>query len=167
MNRIDLVLVLLLVACALRGYWRGFFRECFAVLALVGGLVAASQFTALGEAWLQRYGRLPAVVQTGLSFVVIFSLVHIAVNSLGVFIDRPARGWLMGGFTRLGGALMGTGKGLAVSALVLLFLHLFSVPRLDEQIMSSRIGRPLVSAAGDVIRLSLQSLTPPAAPSQT
>ena len=38
MNTVDLALAFLLAIGALRGYWRGFFRESFGLLAVVGEL---------------------------------------------------------------------------------------------------------------------------------
>lgn len=158
MNGVDLALGILLSVCALRGYWRGFFRETFGLLALIGGVAAAVEFAALGAAMLQQYVHLPAAVDAGLAFVAIFVVVHTGINLVGVLLDRLTGALFLRGLNRLGGALLGAGKGAAVLGLVLLFLHLFPViPELDGQIMSSTIGRPLVSAAGNVIRLSLQS----------
>ena len=163
MNGVDLALSVLLALCALRGYWRGFFRESFGLLALVGGVAAAARFATLGASLLQQYVRLPAAVDAGLAFVVIFVMVHTIVNLIGVVFDRLTAALFLRGINRLAGAALGAGKGAAVLALVLLFFHLFPIiPELDGQIMSSNIGRPLVNVAGDVIRLGLQ----PPAPSQ-
>ena len=38
MNRIDVVLAVVLALFALRGFWRGFSREIFALIGLVGGV---------------------------------------------------------------------------------------------------------------------------------
>lgn len=168
MNRVDLALAVLLAACALRGFWRGFFRECFGLLALVAGLAAAFGCTAAGSGWTQHYLRLPTPLQTGVAFVVIFALVHIVVNLLGVLVDRLASASLSGGLSGVAGALLGAGKGVAVLGFVLLFLHLFPiVPVLDEDIMSSTIGRPLVTAASNVIRFGQQTAAQPDSPSRT
>ena len=42
-----------------------------------------------------------------------------------------------------------------------------ALPDLDSSIMQSTIGRPLVTAAGDVVRLGLQSAVQPDAASKT
>jgi len=168
MNGVDLALALLLAVCALRGYWRGFFRESFGLLALIAGIAAAARFASLGAGVLQDYVRLPAAVDAGLAFVAIFVIVHTLVNLIGVLLDRLSAALFLRGINRLAGAALGAGKGAAVLALVLLFFHLFPViPELDGQIMSSSIGRPLVNVAGDVIRLGLQPTAPQDVPSKT
>ena len=168
MNGVDLGLGVLLTLCALRGYWRGFFRESFGLLALVAGVAAAARFAALGAGVLQHYLHLPAAVDAGLAFVAIFVIVHTVVNLVGVVLDRLTAALFLRGINRLAGAALGAGKGAAIIALVLLFFHLFPVvPDLDGQIMGSSLGRPLVNVASDVIRLALQPAAPQDAPSKT
>jgi uncharacterized membrane protein required for colicin V production len=40
-SRIDVVLAVVLALFALRGFWRGFSREIFALIGLVGGVAVA------------------------------------------------------------------------------------------------------------------------------
>lgn len=158
MNGVDLALGLLLAVCALRGYWRGFLRESFGLLALIVGIAAAIRFAAIAAVVVQRYVGLPAAVDAGLAFVTIFVIVHTVINLIGVLLDRLTGALFLRGINRLAGAVFGAGKAAAVLALILLFFHLFPViPELDGQIMSSSIGRPLVSVAGDVVRRGLLS----------
>ena len=164
MNAVDLVLVFLLLLWALRGYWRGFFRESFGLIALVGGLAMATQFAALGGGLLQQRFRIPAPVDAGVAFVTIFLIVHTLVNLVGVLFDRLAGALFLRSINRLAGAAFGAGKGAAILGLLLLFLHLFPlVPDLDAQIMNSVIGRPLVNTAGDAVRFALQTAAQPEA----
>lgn len=158
MNGVDLALGLLLAVCALRGYWRGFLRESFGLLALIVGIAAAIRFAAIAAVVVQRHVGLPAAVDAGLAFVTIFVIVHTVINLIGVLLDRLTGALFLRGINRLAGAAFGAGKAAAVLALILLFFHLFPViPELDGQIMSSSIGRPLVSVAGDVVRRGLLS----------
>ncbi len=158
MNAVDLALVFLLLAWALRGYWRGFFRESFGLIALVGGIAMAIRLAAIGASVLQQRLRIPPPVDAGVAFVAIFVIVHTLVNLIGVLLDRLAGALFLRGINRLAGAAFGAGKGAAILGLLLLFLHLFPfVPELDGQIMHSVIGRPLVNAAGDAVRFALQA----------
>ncbi|MFQ5666473.1 MAG: CvpA family protein [Candidatus Binatia bacterium] len=167
MTSIDAALAVVLVLCALRGYWRGFLREFFGLLGLVGGVAAAFQFTAAGVAMLRVYATLPAPLLTGAVFVVIFVVFHAGLNLVGVLLNHLARTPLLHAVNGLAGAVVGAGKGAAVLALVLLFLHLFPfAPALDARIMTSTIGRPLVNVAGDVIRAGSRATRRPDSPSQ-
>jgi membrane protein required for colicin V production len=152
MNAVDIVLVVVLAACALRGYWRGFLRELFGLLGLAAGGIAAITFTAEGVAFLKEYTTLAPPILSGIVFVGIFIVVHTAINLIGLLFDRLAKAMFLRGLNRLAGAVFATGKGAVVLALLLFAVHLSQVlPALDEQIMSSTIGRPLVLAAGDLI----------------
>jgi membrane protein required for colicin V production len=161
MNGVDLALIVILGAFALRGYWRGFFRESFGVLALIAGMAAAQQFTAWGAAMVQGRVPLPPAAQTGVAFVLIFVVVHTVMNLIGVVLDRLAGASRLWGINRLAGAVLGVAKGGVVLAVVLLFLHLFPVtPAADVHIMGSAVARPLVAVASDVLRLGMRSTQP-------
>ena len=154
MNGVDVALIAALAGCALRGWWRGFFRECFGLFALVVGISTALRFAASGEAVLQPHLRLPPSVASGLAFVSIFVGVHAAINVAGAVLNR-----LMGTATRrtvngVGGALLGAAKGAVVLAFLLLFLHLFPpTSAVDPQVMGSSFARSLVGVASNAIRI--------------
>lgn len=158
MNGVDVALVVVLAACALRGWWRGFFRECFALLALIVGVATALRFTAGGEAALQIHLRLPAPVGAGVAFVAIFVVVHGLINVVGVLLTRLTHTATLSVINGIGGAALGAGKGAVVLAFLLLFLHLFPlVSTLDPHVMGSAIGRSLVGAASNAIRVGTQT----------
>ena len=154
MNGVDAALVVVLAGCALRGWWRGFLRECFGVVALVAGVAAALRFTAGGEAALQPHLRLPSPVGAGVAFVAIFVIVHGLINVAGVLLSRLTRTAAWGLLNGIGGALLGVAKGAIVLAFLLLFVHLFPLASgFDPQVMGSSIARPLVGVAGSAIRI--------------
>ena len=156
MNGIDVALVVLLLLCGLRGSWRGFFRESFGFAALLLGLLAALRGAEAGASWLSGHtqaAELNGSALLGAAFVVIFLVVSAAVNLVGVACDQLFGRGTLRIPSRIGGALFALGKGGAVLAFVLLFLHLFPVvPGIDQQITGSRIARSMVSAAGAALR---------------
>lgn len=154
MNGVDVALVIVLAGCALRGWWRGFFRECFGVVALVVGVAAALRFTGGAEGAVQSHLRLPSPVGAGVAFVAIFVVVHGFINVVGVLVSRLTHTAALDVLNGIGGALLGVAKGTVVLAFLLLFLHLFPlVPSFDPQVMGSSLGRPLVGVAGNAIRI--------------
>jgi membrane protein required for colicin V production len=157
MNTVDLAAGIVFALFALRGYWRGFFREAFGVLALFGGLAAAMRFSAAGAIRLEPYMALP-VVREGVAFVAIFVVTHAAATLVGYLLHRLAGASALGWANRLAGVAVGAAKGGALLAFVLLFLHLFPLMRtLDTRLMESRVGPPLITAAGNVIRFGIAS----------
>jgi membrane protein required for colicin V production len=155
MNTVDLVLVIVLAVFALRGYWRGFFRESFGLLALFGGVAVALRLASVGAAWLEPYGG-PLVVREGVAFVLTFVVTHASINLVGFLLDQMAGAASVGGLNRAAGVAVGAGKGGALAAFVLLFLHLFPLaPTLDARLKESRLAPPFVQIAGSVIRSAL------------
>jgi membrane protein required for colicin V production len=161
MNRIDVALLVLLLFCAVRGFWRGLFRESFGFLGLIAGLAAALRLSEVGSvalaARLPGWDALPETARLGIAFVFLFLAVHAFFNLFGVLLDRVFRSLTVRRISHAAGAMFAVAKGGAVLAFVLLFLHLFPVvPGLDERIMESRLARPLLSAASSVIRAGLR-----------
>jgi membrane protein required for colicin V production len=156
MNGVDVVVAIAVALAGLRGYFRGFLRELFGLLALGGGIVAAVQWGGAASALIGDAIPGPQVIRDGVAFVAVFVGAHVLINLTGFLLDRLAAALLLGGVNRVVGAMFGGAKATAVAAVVLLFVHLFPpFAALDEQIMTSSIGRPLVAAASGLLRLGL------------
>jgi uncharacterized membrane protein required for colicin V production len=156
MNAIDIGLVVVLLLCALRGSWRGLFREVFGFVALVGGLLSALRFAGDGAAWLGTVAPAADLNPTavlGAAFVGVFLVVSTIVNLVGLAMDQVFGRGPLRIPSRVAGALFAVAKGAAVAACTLLFLQLFPVVKgLDRTILDSRLARPLVSAAETTLR---------------
>ena len=157
MNPVDLAVGFTLGIFALRGYWRGFFRESFGVLALLGGLAAAMRLSPGLSQRLEPYAALP-VVREGTAFVGTFVATYCVTTLIGYALHRLAGGAAYGLANRLAGVAVGAGKGGALLAFVLLFLHLFPlIGTLDTRLMESHLAPPLIAAASNVIRFGVGS----------
>jgi membrane protein required for colicin V production len=161
MNLIDVALVVLLLLCALRGFWRGFFRESFGFLGLIVGLGGALRFSDIGAAALVPYLPLPSTALVGISFVGLFMVAYTALNLFGLLLERLIGSLMLQRANQLAGSVFAVAKGGAILALVLLFFHLFRVPALDQRIMESRVARPLVAAAESIIHAGLRTVAQP------
>jgi uncharacterized membrane protein required for colicin V production len=161
MNRIDVALVVLLLLCAVRGFWRGVFRESFGFIGLIAGLAAALRFaevvaTSLSGA-IPGWEAVPDAARLGIAFVATFLVVQTFFAVFGYLLERSLASLTMRRASHAAGALFAVAKGAAVLSFVLLFFHLFPVvPSLDGPIMDSRIGRPLLTAASSLIRAGLR-----------
>ncbi|MBX3026519.1 CvpA family protein [bacterium] len=156
MNAIDIGLVVVLLLCALRGSWRGLFRESFGFAALIGGLLAALRCAEPAAAWLGTVAPVADVNPTavlGAAFVGVFLVASTIINLVGVATDQVLGRGALRIPSRIVGALFAAAKGAAVIACGLLFLQLFPVVKgLDRLILDSRLARPLVSAAEKALR---------------
>ena len=122
MNIVDPILLALLSLFALRGYFKGLFREAFSLLGLFVGFMVAVRYdeavaTLWAEAWTSSFFLYRAVTFIALFFVTYFSL-----NLVGWLLHRSESLLFLQGINRVGGVLLGTGKGAAILALAILFL---------------------------------------------
>ena len=167
MNAIDIGLVVVLLLCALRGSWRGLFREVFGFVALLGGLLAALRAAEPTAAWIGTVAPVADINPTavlGAAFVGVFLVVSTFINLLGVASDQVFGRGALRIPSRVIGALFAAAKGAAVAACALLFLQLFPVVKgLDRKILDSRLARPLVSAAEATLRSEWHSGAAPGA----
>jgi membrane protein required for colicin V production len=150
-NRIDLVLAIVLVLFALRGFWRGFSREFFGFIGLIGGLAVAAASYADGVR------HVPAVVPENLrpiaAFAAIFLLVDLAAHLIGSLVHRLFGVLFLSPVNRLAGAVFGVVKGAAMSAIALLLVRAYTpVPAFMGELERSQLARPLLGIAGQLGR---------------
>jgi membrane protein required for colicin V production len=120
-NWVDVTVAAVLVGFAIRGLMRGFLRELLALVGLFLGLwVALLQFVPLGE-WLQRQVSLAEPLPFHVAFLAIFFGISLLANIVGFFLQKVAKGLLMGWLDAIVGLGFGAVKGVMILT-VLLFL---------------------------------------------
>lgn len=127
MNIVDLILIILLAAAAIRGFIKGFFEEFASVAAIVLGVLCAMMFSDQVKIWLTgvvswQPGTIKAVAFF-LIFISVLIVVHLIANALEKFVRAIALGIL----SRIGGAIFGVIK----SAFILSFL-MYVVARIES-----------------------------------
>jgi len=162
-NQVDVVLLVLLVPFALRGYWRGFLREGFALSGLIGGVAAAVAFRAeLASALLGR-GLVTPAIATPVAIAILFLAVYVGAQLAGAVADRLARAVFLGGVNRAAGLAFGLTKGAALLGLVLaLLLRVLPSPSLEQMVTHSKLGGPLVELVTRAVAAG-RSFAPPVA----
>jgi membrane protein required for colicin V production len=166
-NQVDLVVVALLLLFALRGYWRGFLREGFALVGLVAGMAAAAVGWPDVTRLIVQHGVAESPLADILAVSVLFLVVYVAARIIGRLADRLARAVHLGGLNRVVGLGFGVAKGVALVALVL-FLMAQLAPSLAVQkvIDRSALGPPLIRLAARIVEAGRASLPLPAAQRQ-
>lgn len=100
---------------ALKGFLRGFFREAFGLLAVVGGIGASVLFgEALGQEAVLRWGVSPWVGRVGAHGVLFLGL-YLGFQAVGYGLHRLGRVVFLGGLDRLAGALLGVLTGVLLA----------------------------------------------------
>lgn len=160
-NPVDVLLLGLFTLCAVRGYFRGLFREVMGLAGFVLGAVAAVLFSGAAAAELQRFVDAGPVLAEVATAVAIFVGVNLLTHLLAAMLDRLARVTFLTGVARVAGAFVGIGKGaVLVGFLLFLVRALAPMPHVVDAIDHSRLGAPLADAAADLFRAGTGALGP-------
>ncbi len=152
MNGFDMIILVVMGYCVIRGIFRGFIREVSAIVGVLGGGYAAYSYyrplSPLFAAWISdpSYHAIAA-------FLVLFCAVFLAVMLVGILIRFLVKMALLGVIDRIFGAMIGAVKGVLIVSLIFLFLVSFLPPRAGLIVQQSRLS-PLVNAVSkDMVRL--------------
>ena len=153
MSILDLILIFLLFLFAIRGFFKGLFRETFSLLGLFTGFLVAVQFYEPASTLWQGYWKVSPIIPKAIIFIALFFTVYFAFNMTGRFLHRSAKVIFLTGLNRIGGILLGAGKGAAILALILFLMDSSPViskqmrQRVDDSVLASplyRFGQGLV-----------------------
>ena len=165
MNTVDLILIAALSLFALRGYFKGLFREIFSLVGLVAGFLLAARYDERLAAWLAESWKTSFIFLRAASFVAIFFLVSLAFNLIGWLLHRSAGVLFLQGINRIGGVLVGAGKGAALIGLAVLFLVSTPMPRRAQATLGhSYLGSSFQHLAQQLIALGKSRFIDPAEP---
>jgi membrane protein required for colicin V production len=144
-NTVDLVLVFILFLFALRGYFRGLFRESFSLLGLVLGFLVAIRYDDPIAALWKGYWKVSPAILKAVTFVVLFFVAYFVLNLVGLLLHHSAKFLFLQTLNRLGGIALAVGKGSVLLALILLFVSSSSwMPhQLREGMDKSHLVSPL------------------------
>jgi membrane protein required for colicin V production len=159
-NIIDSVLLLLICLFGLRGYFKGLFRETCSLLGLFVGFIVGVRYDETAAALWRAHWEIPPIALKALAFVSLFAAVYLTFCLAGWLLHRFAPLFLLQRFNRVGGLLVGAGKGVAVLALALFFVKSSSLaPRsMVQKINESYLAAPLFQVADGIIRTGRATL---------
>lgn len=143
MSRIDVVLAVVVGLFAIRGFWRGFAREIFALIGLVGGVAVAGTY--YFDAAVMLPPEVPEIARPTIGFLGIFVAVLLAAKIVGLLVQRLLGLVLLSPLDRIGGVLFGAAKGVAVIALGVIVVRAVTPPHALERLCAdSVLMRPLL-----------------------
>jgi membrane protein required for colicin V production len=130
LNWVDVIIAVVLLGFAVRGFMRGFLRELLSLVGLFLGLwIALLKFVPLGE-WVQHKFPLTEPLPFHIAFLAVFLSVASFAGIVGYLLHRVAKGLLMGWLDAIVGLGFGSVKGVMILT-VLLFL-LTQLPLADS-----------------------------------
>lgn len=158
-NIIDPILLVLLSLFALRGYFKGLFREIFSLVGLFAGFMVAVRYGESVAALWMGYWKFSFIILKAITFIVLFFTVYFIFSLAGWLLHRFAKFLFLQGVNRAGGILLGTGKGAAILALIIYFL--ISSSLMPGNIMdASYLTPPLHQFGQGLIRIGKVTLLP-------
>ena len=159
---VDPILLLLLSLFALRGYFKGLFRESFSLLGLLIGFMVAVRYDEPVAALWADYWKASLIVLRAVTFIGLFFVIYFVFSLTGWLLHRSAKLLFLRGVNRVGGILLGAGKGAAVLALIVFFVA--SSPLIPQQtrrkIDQSYLVPPLHYIGAGLIRVGKTSILP-------
>ena len=148
MNRIDVVLAVVLALFALRGFQRGFSREIFSLVGLVGGVAIAGATFADAAEMLPP--SIPAIARPTVAFVGVFVAVALSAKLAGLLVHRALGLVMLSPLDRASGVLFGAVKGAAVLAMgVFLVRAVTPLHALERACSGSVLMPPLLELTND------------------
>lgn len=161
-NIVDPILVVVFSLFALRGYFKGLFRESFSLLGFVAGLIVAVRYDEPVAALWASHWRYSFFFLRVLVFVALFFMVYLFSSLAGWLLHRSSRLLFLQGINRIGGVLLGAAKGAALIACAVFFL--LSFPLLPQQMRKtmddSYLASPLYHLARVLIGFGKSALFP-------
>jgi len=162
-NIIDPILVVLLSLFALRGYFKGLFRESFSLAGLFVGFMVAVRYDEPVAALLMDSLKLSLILLKAVAFVLLFFALYFSFSLAGWLLHRFAGFLFLQSLDRVGGTVMGVTKGAAVLSIVVFLMGAFPlVPDGVRDLMKrSYLAPPLSELAREVIQAGKLHLLPP------
>ena len=103
---IDIILSVLVLIAAIKGYRQGLIMAVFSVITLLVGLVAAMKLSVVVASYLADSTNISARWLPAISFTVVFTAVAIVIRFISVLVQKAVKAVMLGWLNRLAGAVL-------------------------------------------------------------
>ena len=124
MNPFDILIIVILGYCLVRGLFRGLVKEISSIIGVLGGFYAAYSYYTLVAKWLSHVISNTSYLHI-LSFLIIFCFVLIIINILGIIIKYLLDIAFLGWVDRIFGVIFGFSKGVLIVSILFIILTTF------------------------------------------
>ncbi|MBW1726200.1 MAG: CvpA family protein [Deltaproteobacteria bacterium] len=138
MNFFDIIVIVILGYCLIRGVFRGLIKELSSIIGVLGGFYAAFTYYPLVAKPLSKW-----IANTGylniLSFLIIFCGVFIIISILGVIINYLLKIAFLSWLDRILGSVFGAMKGVLIVSVLFIALTAFlpkGTPVIKDSLLS-------------------------------
>lgn len=148
MNYIDIIILIICLLFAVKGYRSGFIVEVANLAAIVLGIYTAFYFSSITAGFLKQYFNIGKDFLPVFSFVLTFILVVIAVGLVGKILHNVVDAVMLGFVNRLFGAVFGVIIGILLVSLLFMFLNLWMPKLIDKETQKeSKLYEPVEKIA--------------------
>lgn len=119
MNFIDIIIVILLLLAAFKGFRNGLIKELISLISLIAGIYAASYFSVYVEQQLNYNFPKTEEYNAIVSFAVVFTTIYLSLKVAGVIIDKFVKIIQLNLINKTLGLLFGTTKAILIIAYIL------------------------------------------------
>ena len=148
MNFIDIIIIILVLLAAFKGFSRGLIKELVSLISLVSGVYIASNFSAYIEKHLNYNFPKTEEYNTIISFVLVFLIIYLSLKLSGIIIHKFVKIIQLNLINKILGLLFGASKAILIIAFILFELHhleqSFGIKTLKNQKGESKLYHPLV-----------------------
>lgn len=141
MNFFDIIIIIILSYCVIRGVFRGLIKELSSVIGVLGGFYAAYSYYMILAKPLSRWISNPGYLNI-LSFLILFCGVLIVISILGVIIKYVLNIAFLGWVDRICGAGFGITKGILIASVLLISLTAFlpkNAPVIKDSLLAPHV----------------------------
>jgi len=124
MNPLDMVIVVIISFCLIRGLFRGLVKELSSIIGVLGGFYAAYTYYTVLVRFISRWITQLAYLKI-ISFLLIFCSVFIIISISGIIIKYILNISFLTWVDRVFGSIFGLIKGSLVVAVIVLVLTVF------------------------------------------
>ncbi len=124
MNLFDILVIVILTYCLIRGLFRGVLKEISSLIGVLAGFYAAYTYyqdvSKFFEKWITNHNYLNM-----LSFILVFVCVFLVISIIGTIIKYILKIVFLGWVDRIFGVIFGILKGILISSILLIVFVAF------------------------------------------
>jgi len=151
MNALDILFIIILAYCMIRGIFRGLIKEMSSIIGVLGGFYGAYTYYMVVARLLSRWISNTAYLNI-LGFLIIFFGVFIIISVLGVIIKYLLNIVFLGWVDRICGAGFGTIKGILIVSVLLIVFTSF-LPKGSPVIKNSLLSPHVTLVAENMAKI--------------
>jgi membrane protein required for colicin V production len=152
MNLVDILIWVVLLIFAVKGFMKGLIMEVCSLAGIVAGGWAAFVYCHPLAEVLRRHSSLPSALTSILSFGLIFLALGLLFFFLGHLLTVLFKIVLLGGINRMGGVLVGVVQGALVVCMLLTFANSGLSPmKVSSRLASSATVRPFLACGRTIL----------------